>query len=572
MKSRLFAERERIKANIEKDAFLRKQLGAIKESMNDTGRITSLPYTLFKIFYESGSRREYEREYFKHRKLLNAYAISALVYDDSAEYLDLLQDAVWAVLDEFTWALPAHIPYCTPPEKCVTTIDLFAAETAFTLAEIVSLFKNHLDTFVRERIIAEVRRRVIEPYLSGRENAWDERENNWAAVCAGSVGATFLYLADDEEIMAVMPRIKNSLECYLKGFGEDGACVEGINYWIYGFGYYTYFAELLCQYTDGKDNLFENEKVRSIAGFSQKIRLSDNKTVSFSDCGGDFIHKSGLLHFLAKKYDGIIVPDDSAAIGCNDDACFRFAPLIRDFAWRDTTLNTSKDTQNGVSYFADAAWYIKITDNYDFAAKAGTNNESHNHNDIASFILNVSGKSIITDPGRGEYTADYFSDKRYTYFAPSALAHSVPVINGLFQKEGAEHFGVIVRAEENVLIIDFEKAYEDKSLIKAERKFIFRDNGFTMTDRLVFDRTPRSIKEHFVTEYKPVICDDGLLIDGVHMRCGAKEVECVISGQSFKDGKGRTKTVYTSDLVILNPKEEMEMEFDFIISGGKGCD
>ena len=78
-------------------------------------------------------------------------------------------------------------------------------------------------------------------------------------------------LRTDEEIQTVLPRIKETLEYYLKGFGDDGACVEGINYWAYGFGYFTYFAQLLYQYSDGKDNLFDNKKVENIAVFPQKL-------------------------------------------------------------------------------------------------------------------------------------------------------------------------------------------------------------------------------------------------------------------------------------------------------------
>ena len=51
-------------------------------------------------------------------------------------------------------------------------------------------------------------------------------QNNWSAVCAGSVGSAFLYFGTDEEIKTVLPRIKETLEYYLKGFGDDGACVE----------------------------------------------------------------------------------------------------------------------------------------------------------------------------------------------------------------------------------------------------------------------------------------------------------------------------------------------------------
>ena len=136
----------------------------------------------------------------------------------------------------------------------------------------------------------------------------------------------------------------------------------------------------------------------------------------------------------------------------------------RDFAWRKNNIKVQTESENGFDYFKNAGWYIKRTSNYEFAAKAGDNKESHNHNDIGVFLLNVGGDKIVTDPGRGEYTSDYFSSKRYKYFPTSALAHSVPVVNGIVQQEGEEYRGNIVKATENELIIDCKDAYNDCSL------------------------------------------------------------------------------------------------------------
>ena len=37
--------------------------------------LRTLPYSLFRLFTETGSRIEYEKEYFEHRARLNAFAI-----------------------------------------------------------------------------------------------------------------------------------------------------------------------------------------------------------------------------------------------------------------------------------------------------------------------------------------------------------------------------------------------------------------------------------------------------------------------------------------------------------------
>lgn len=565
MKDKLFEEGKNIPANVRRDAFLQRQLAIEEQTAEEYKKsgIKPLSYNEFKIFYETGSRKEYEYEYFGHRRLLNALSVLAIVYEDNEEYIKRLEDALWAILDEFTWALPAHIPEGTPIGSCVTWIDLFAAETAFTLSEILHIMGERLDSMVINRIEYEVRRRVLEPYLHGIKNTWDTLNNNWAAVCAGSVGAAFLYLADDE-IKAVLPRIKRTLNCYLDGFGNDGVCVEGINYWIYGFGYFTYFAQLLYQYTDGNENLFDNEKVKKIALFQQKIRFKNNRTITFSDSGDLFIHRSGLSHFLADKYDGMIVPDDSGALKSEDDACYRFAHVIRDFAWRVPQTAPDGAYTNSFEYFENAAWYIKKTELYEFAAKAGNNSESHNHNDIGSFLMNVSGESIITDPGRGEYTAEYFGKGRYSCFAPSALAHSIPIINGGLQTDGAEHTGEIIQADNESLVIDFEKAYDDANLKKLRRNFIFRESSILLRDEFIFDTEPEEITEHFVVSDKPSVSDCGIIIGNTLMRYNSDAFVCRIYEKTFASNYNRNKTVYIIDLTVSKPLRDIVTEIEFI--------
>ncbi len=551
----LFPESGKIAENIKNDAFLRYRLETVK-SVGDELKKTpasQLKYSEFKIFYETGSRQEYELSYFAHRKRLNTFALLALIY--GGEYVSCLEDAIWAVLDEYTWALPAHISRDENVSERITHIDLFASETGFTLAEILRLTGGMLSPEVTERAELEIRRRIIEPYLSGRENSWDKIENNWSAVCAGSVGAAFLYLAEDAEINCALPRILKTLECYLAGFGFDGASVEGMNYWHYGFGYFVYFASLLKDY-NGTD-LFDNEKVKNIALFQQKMRLKNNKTPSFSDGSGTFDHISGLTHFLKTRYDEIIIPDDSCAQSVYGDACFRFAPFIRNFAWRNTAFETKSAPESGCSYFEDAAWYIKTAGKYDFAAKAGMNDESHNHVDIGAFLINADGKSIISDPGRGEYTAGYFGPERYTYFAPSAHAHSIPVINGRIQCAGREFYGRVLKADDKTLSMELAPAYDDEKLKSLVRSFEFLENGVRINDSFSFSGDGNAVTEHFVTEVRPEAADGGVRLGGAFLKTDAapefKEI-------TFETGHGK-KTVWTVDFVFENLGSDAELSF-----------
>ena len=64
------------------------------------------------------------------------------------------------------------------------------------------------------------------------------------------------------------------------------------------------------------------------------------------------------------------------------------------------------------------------------AAKAGHNAENHNQNDVGSFVLHVDGESLIREPGRGLYSRDYFSPRRYENVFANSFGHSVPRVGG----------------------------------------------------------------------------------------------------------------------------------------------
>ena len=73
--------------------------------------IPSLQYSDFRLFYDTGNRAQYEdgeRGYFPRRGRLAAFGMLSWLYgrkEDLAELCDIL----WAVCDEYTWAVPAHL-------------------------------------------------------------------------------------------------------------------------------------------------------------------------------------------------------------------------------------------------------------------------------------------------------------------------------------------------------------------------------------------------------------------------------------------------------------------------------
>ena len=166
-----------------------------------------LTYSLFKIFEEKGSRLEYEKVYFARRRRLNTFAIVTLLNPQNPIYLEELHNSIWSICNEFTWCLPAHlknssetstdINYRLQQKEELITIDLFSAETAFTLSEILTLTKDYLDPLICKRIRQEIHHRIFWPFQNQQPFDWEKATHNWGAVCAGSVGSAALHLLED---------------------------------------------------------------------------------------------------------------------------------------------------------------------------------------------------------------------------------------------------------------------------------------------------------------------------------------------------------------------------------------
>lgn len=501
--------------------------------------IRSLRFSDYKIYDTSGSRKEFETEYFNRRGRLNTFAILSMVFGEDM-YISALEDAIWAICDEYSWCLPAHfggesLTVVNKPDGFAKSerrnrgnireqdknVDLFASETGFALTEICSLLENRLAPLVVHRARKLVRERILEPYCDINSMFWWETTtNNWAAVCAGSVGAAALYLIQDSAVLApVILRVLNTLEAFLSGYEEDGACTEGLSYWNYGFGFYVYFSELLRQRTAGKIDILQGEKLRQISLFQQKCYLSKNKVVSFSDGALASKFLPGLTNGLHLRFPEVEIPDLRYRGKFSDDHCHRWASDIRNFIWSSTAMEG-----NGLSdasyYLKDAQWLIsrKNTGNSTvaFAAKGGHNDEPHNHNDVGNFILHINGESLLTDTGAGEYTKQYFGPERYSYLCNSSMGHSVPVINGRYQSAGKEYTARILEqasaADREIFIMDIAKAYPDKNLLSLIRDFSFEKTEqprLVLSDRYCFEKAPEAVTERFVSFREPRLLKPG---------------------------------------------------------------
>lgn len=511
--------------------------------------IEPVPFNLFKLYYTEGNRRRYEDMYFAKRGRLTAFALAVLLYE-RREDIEALEDAIWAICDEYTWVLPAH---SADLGDCYdrNIVDLFSAETGFALAEIHYLLGDKLDAKINKRIEDCVEERIFKPYLNRRFD-WEPNEANWAAVCAGSIGAAFIYLAPDR-FETVHARIIDTLKCFLCGFGDDGVCVEGIGYWNYGFGFYTYFAQLLYEFTDGRENLFELPICRKVALFQQNAFLRKNYTISFSDGYQTCEILPGLTQKLRDVYgDEIIMP--SMEYAKFDDYCHRFAAYLRNFFWVDPDAPHGKNT-DGEVFYPSANWYVCNNPSLTLAAKSGHNNEPHNHNDIGSFSLVSDNGQILCDFGCGEYDRDYFHPQtRYNCLCNSSRGHGVPIINGKYQQAGAEYRGTVISAGDGSFVTDIAGAYDEPNIKSLRRELSLKDDVFELCDSFEYNKKGNTVRERFVTMLKPEWDGESLKINGYKIEFDST-YSPVMSSEKLINHDAHEETMYMIDFDLTDPQE-----------------
>ncbi|CAN5441115.1 hypothetical protein BH09VER1_BH09VER1_46590 [soil metagenome] len=425
---------------------------------------------LYASFRQTGVRLTFELVYFERRRRLGRAALSLLLSSPDDPWHERLVTSTLSklesIFDEVSWALPAHVNWDNQDlsGKEPLQIDLFCAETANLIAEMLDVFGEIIPGPLRDRIRARLQKSVFENYLA-RDFHWMTVTHNWNAVChQGVVGAALSQVDDPHQLAAILLRVHQTLPNFLNGYGPDGGCSEGPGYWNYGFGWFTILNEQLETRTKGELSLFEgDDKIRAIARYGPRMALASSHLVNFADGPPSAGLNPSTASYLGQR---LHEPDcDSAAISAfqqierksiekNAERTDVFY-LLRLALRFPTSLPETTPTPAADCYLPNLAVLVARGKDaaghlWEFAAKGGHNGEHHNHNDCGSYLLNVDGIRLITEIGAPEYVHDFFGPKRYEFLAARSLGHSVPLIKGVEQKAGSEFAS-------KVLSVDLQK-------------------------------------------------------------------------------------------------------------------
>jgi len=433
----------------------------------------------FLAFVRDGSRKAYETPYFARRRKLISLALGCCVSGSLAD-LDEVVNGIWLICEETSWVISAHNgsshegmrPAAERPLPDIANpyIDLFAAQTAMILSIICHLLGTELDRvtpLIRRRVSYELDRRIITPFMTRDDYWWMGfiRKDlcNWTPWIVSNVMFTAVCnMADRMRLAELLARGCRMLNRWLTVVPDDGGCDEGAGYWNMAGASLLDCLELLEQVTGGAMTFWTDAKVRNIMLFPVRARLENGWFINFADCdakpvvngerlqyAGERLHEPGLiragLELTASAHDQISdVPH-----------MWRVMQLLfHERCAMPQTVKTPRDL-----WLPDLQVRVLERDGLILVAKGGHNGESHNHNDVGSFMLYVDGEPAILDAGNMVYTAKTFSDRRYELWNVRSVNHNLPVIHGCEQLPGVQYRAVDVHSAPDGLSLHIEGAY-----------------------------------------------------------------------------------------------------------------
>lgn len=487
---------------------------------------------LYADFFKTGGRLPFERPYFERRRRLSRAAIAVLL-GDAATQTRLLPSFIrklGEIMDETSWSLPAHL-WTEPTGKNPWMIDLFAAETANNLADLLVVFASVIPADLAQRIKTRLHVQIFENYVEPRAGfTWLNITNNWNAVCHQGVLGAALAVEEDHALVArMLVKAAAGLPAFLGGYGADGSTSEGPGYWSYGFGWFAELNAQLEHRTRGQLSVFEgNAKVSAIARFAPQATLAEGHFVNFSDGGRTGRLSPALLAYLGERLnDPVLVAQGAALYRHQAGAGLDLDILRTDFfcltrlvlrAPSPALLAAAREPVHPDVFFDDyGAIVARGTDArghlWEFAAKGGHNDEHHNHNDCGSFLLNIDGAPALIEIGAPEYVRAFFSDKRYEFLAARSLGHSVPWVNGCEQPAGRDFAAPVLKADVGgdrvEFAVDLTKCYPPAARCKKIHRVWLLDKSagvLSITDTYELDG-------HGTIE-SLLICQDAVTRDG----------------------------------------------------------
>lgn len=481
-------------------------------------------------FVRSGSRQVMEEPFGANNRALSALVLAELA-EGKGRFIDQIINGVWYTCEMTSWGLSAVVGL---PSFRNQIIDLTTGDLGSFMAWTYYFLKDELDNvnpLVSERIRENIRRRILDPYLN-RDDFWwqafhatpETMVNNWNPWCNFNVLTCFLLLENDPGKLAeAVYRTMASVDKYINYVKGDGACEEGPSYWGHAAGKLYDYLQLLSRATSGKVSFFDLPLIRKMGEYIAVSYAGDGWVVNFADASARNSGDKGLI-FRYGKAVGSQVMMQFAAWLCKQnptpdyDAGRDIYRTMENLYFQKELAGTRPALpQIGSYWYPETQFcYLRNQSGFLFAAKGGFNGESHNHNDVGSFILYYDRMPVIIDAGVGTYTRQTFSNERYSIWTMQSSYHNLPVINGLAQAPGSAYRAenVWFNPEQSKFSLELARAYPDEAAVETwERSYYLESKGgLLIQDKFRLKETKQPNHLNFLTWAEPDLPEPGTVV------------------------------------------------------------
>lgn len=507
-----------------------------------------LTATAYAGYRADGGRQGYERPYFARRDKLAAAVLTAVLTGDTSA--PDVTDGIWLLCEETSWCPPAHQPGGLP-DPDAPHVDLFAAETAALLTWAAVLTGRHED-----RVRREVTRRVLRPYRDRDDWRWlglshQGPLNNWTPWIHANLLIASLLLGDEPQVTA--DRAVGALDRYLDGVPADGGCDEGASYWWRAGASLFECLQALAEACGDDFGAFRLPKVRAIARYPLTAHVAGDVHVNFADGP---VRPPGIVAHLLYRF-GARTGDPQVrqhALALRPEHAVTLVTGPNASLWRVLAAATDREwaARAPARFPAPAQSWLPDTgvltareragetSGLFLAAKGGHNDESHNHNDVGSFIVAVDGRPVLVDPGAGVYTRQTFGPDRYQIWTMQSSWHNAPAPAGCQQAAGRAHRATGVTAaltaDTAELSLDLAAAYPAQAGVRSWRRTIRLDRRarlISVRDSWELSQSSERSVCYLITPHEPRVAGSAIMLgSGLVLEIDAETGETGETGET----------------------------------------
>lgn len=496
-----------------------------------------LPVTEFARFKKEGNRVIYEGLCFGRRRQFAAL-VMAEIQERKGRFMPDIINGLELLLEEPWWGIPAHYGKPIPVHED-QPVDLFNAETASLIAWTGKELRKELDSFSPElckKIEREINHRILRPVL-GAKYWWKTAAMNWNPwICSNWLTCVMLYERDAAKRQQAVTEIEGCMRAFIDAYPEDGGCDEGTGYWDRAAASLFECLDLLKQIE--ADSLakvtmltYKTEKVHRMGQYIFNMYIGNGYSVNFADAHDNkSVAQLNVLYPFALYLNDKEMREFAAWIAKDKDFLRNPAPLY-DTSGNFPTLGrelmlhrhlqelaaeTPREPNTQV-WLSDLQIKTMRQGNKYVAFKGGNNGESHNHNDVGSFIVYADGEPLLMDPGVGEYTSKTFSNDRYSIWTMQSGYHNLPQINGTDQKDGKEYHATVVKQSAHSMTLNIAPAYPKQAAVgKWLRTVSMKGKEVVLNEQYELRECKSPTRLMFMTTALPDTSTKGIVRLGSH--------------------------------------------------------